>query len=101
MNVSAIWNQSLKVIEEKIGTQAFDTWFRSVSLDSVNGKEITLRVPNRFFGQWLREHYQDVLRDVLGPLMGYDTVDIQWKTDDAHVDESADNGEEEGGGQSS
>ncbi|HIB54524.1 MAG TPA: chromosomal replication initiator protein DnaA [Nitrospirales bacterium] len=101
MNVSAIWNQSLKVIEEKIGTQAFDTWFRSVSLDSVKGKEITLRVPNRFFGQWLREHYQDVLRDVLGPLMGYDTVDIQWKTDDARVDESADNGGEEVGGQSS
>ena len=91
MNVSAVWDQSLKVIEEKVGSQAFNTWFRSVSLDSVNGKEITLRVPNRFFGQWLREHYQDVLREVLGPLLGYDTVEIQWKTDDSYVDESADN----------
>jgi chromosomal replication initiator protein len=92
MNVSGLWDQSLKVIEEKIGNQAFDTWFRSVSLDSVNGKEVILRVPNRFFGQWLREHYQDVLRDVLGQLLGYDTVEIQWKTDDSRMDESADNG---------
>ena len=101
MNIAAIWDESLKVIEEKIGSQAFDTWFRSVSLDSVNGKEITLRVPNRFFGQWLREHYQEVLRDVLGPLLGYDAVEIQWKTDDAHVEESADNGAGESDVQSS
>ena len=86
MNVSAIWGQCLGSIEERIGHQAFDTWFRSVSLDSVNGKEITLRVPNRFFGQWLEEHYRDVVSDVIGELLGCDAVEIQWKPDDAAED---------------
>ena len=91
MNVSGVWDESLKVIEEKIGKQAFDTWFRSVSLDSVEGMEVTLRVPNRFFGQWLREHYQGILCDVLGPLLGYDTVKIQWRIDASRVDDPTDN----------
>ncbi len=93
MKASTIWDQSLKVIEERIGSQAFDTWFRAVSLDSVNGQEVTLRVPNRFFGQWLREHYQDVLRDVLGSLLGYETIEIQWKTDDTRISEPVENEE--------
>ena len=90
MNISELWGEGLKVIQERIGSQAYDTWFRSVSLDSVNGREITLRVPNRFFGQWLKDHYQDVLCDVLGSLMGFNAVDILWKTDDSRVGEASD-----------
>ncbi len=89
MNVAGFWEESLKVIKDRVGEQAFDTWFRSVSLDSVEGREVTLRVPNKFFGQWLSEHYQEVLCDVLEPLVGKENVNIQWKTDVSNAEEAA------------
>tara|TARA_B100000315_G_scaffold260644_1_gene323675 strand:+ start:3315 stop:4646 length:1332 start_codon:yes stop_codon:yes gene_type:complete len=87
MNASSVWEQCLGSIEEKVGKQAFDTWFRSVSLNAVDGNEITLQVPNRFFGQWIKEHYQDVVVSVIGPLLGHDTVEIRWITDNSLVEE--------------
>ncbi|MEK7221767.1 MAG: chromosomal replication initiator protein DnaA [Nitrospirota bacterium] len=44
----------------------YETWFQDISIENISDYEATLRVPNRFFRDWIREHYQTILEDVLG-----------------------------------
>ncbi len=59
------WNKAVKIIKEKITKQNFDTWINPVQLQSVEEGRIVLNVPNRFFRDWLQEHYLSLIRESL------------------------------------
>lgn len=61
MDVEEIWRKSLLLLEGRVNKQSFDTWFKPLSVESIAGNEINIAVPNRFFGEWLREHYYPIL----------------------------------------
>jgi chromosomal replication initiator protein len=66
MKPEEIWQQASEKIEARVNKQIHDTWFKPLSIDSVEGKEITLVAPNRFFCEWIREHYYEMLLDEIG-----------------------------------
>jgi len=53
-----------------VSKEVFDTWFRDINIGTITDQEATVKVPNRFFRDWIREHYQVVLEDVLGSVVG-------------------------------
>ena len=55
--MSEQWAQALSEIKEQIGAQNFDTWIAPVRFLSRNKTEVVLEVPNKFFRDWLSEHY--------------------------------------------
>lgn len=55
--MSEQWAQALSEIKEQIGAQNFDTWIAPVRFLSRNKTEVVLEVPNKFFRDWLTEHY--------------------------------------------
>ncbi len=65
MKPGEIWQQVSEKIEARVNKQTHDTWFKPLSIDSFQGKEITLVAPNRFFCDWIREHYYEMLSDEL------------------------------------
>lgn len=65
MKPEEIWQQASERIEARVNKQTHDTWFKPLSIDSFQGKEITLVAPNRFFCDWIREHYYEMLSDEL------------------------------------
>ncbi|MBI3610763.1 MAG: chromosomal replication initiator protein DnaA [Nitrospirae bacterium] len=65
MKLEEIWQQTSVRIEARVNKQTHDTWFRPLYIESAEGKEITLVAPNRFFCEWIREHYYEVLLDEL------------------------------------
>ena len=55
--MSEQWNQALSEIKAQIGAQNFETWIAPVRFLSRNKNEVLLEVPNKFFRDWLTEHY--------------------------------------------
>jgi chromosomal replication initiator protein len=63
-----LWNQALVEVKERIGKQNYDTWIKPIRFASRNKSEIKLEVPNKFFRDWLTEHYLSQIEDVLSSL---------------------------------
>lgn len=88
MESQHIWNNCLKGVSEHISPQHFSTWFGPIKLVEGNSEELTLEVPNRFFLEWIREHYLMLIQDVLRRVADKD-VRLSWKVGDemqkAHV----------------
>jgi chromosomal replication initiator protein len=62
---TSIWDQILARIETKVNRHSFYTWFRPTSLMTDGGSQLTIRVPNPLFKDWLTKHYSVVLAEAL------------------------------------
>lgn len=73
-----LWEKSLHIIKDKVSQQNFDTWIRPIKISSLEGSNLTLHVPNKFFKDWLMENYHAVIKEALTSIAGIDLkVDLQ------------------------
>ncbi|MGE5217091.1 MAG: chromosomal replication initiator protein DnaA [Chloroflexota bacterium] len=63
--MSELWLEVLPEIKQAVGKQNFDTWIAPIRFVSKNKSEILLDVPNKFFRDWLTEHYLATLEKLL------------------------------------
>ncbi len=63
-----LWNQALIEVRQRIGQQNYETWIKPIRFASRSKGEINLEVPNKFFRDWLTEHYLIQIEDVLSSL---------------------------------
>ena len=69
-----IWEQVLDYVKPRVGSEVIETWFQPVVLESVDGVQAKISVPNKFFGEWLGRNYRDLISEAfttiqsLGPL---------------------------------
>ena len=61
ININKTWVDVLDFISPKVGDEAIDTWFQPLELEDINKEQATIRVPNKFFGEWLGRNYKDLL----------------------------------------
>ena len=59
------WNKALLYIKSRIEETAFQTWFDSVKISSIDDQKITLLVPNRFHYEWLESKYRHLINDAV------------------------------------
>ncbi len=55
--MSELWQGVLTQLRERLGVQNFDTWVKPIRVRETTDEEITLEVPNKFFRDWLSEHF--------------------------------------------
>jgi len=60
-----LWSNVIDSLKERIGQQNFDIWIKPIHFLSLEGENVELEVPNRFFKEWLNEHYSSLIRDAL------------------------------------
>ncbi len=60
-----LWERSLELTKERIKSQNYKTWLEPVSFISAKDGVLTLKVPNKFFKQWLTENYISIIKNVL------------------------------------
>ncbi|HET9434337.1 MAG TPA: DnaA/Hda family protein, partial [Chitinophagaceae bacterium] len=60
-----LWTKGLAEIKERIDKQNYETWFKPIRFVSRNKNEIVLEVPNKFFRDWLTEHYVRQMENLL------------------------------------
>lgn len=65
-----VWNNCLRIIEQIIEPQKFDTWFRPLKPISFRESTITIEVPSDFFREYLEGAYLDVLKKTLKRVIG-------------------------------
>ena len=69
MNPEEIWRHANDRIQARVNKQIHDTWFKPLAVDSVEGKVVSLTAPNRFFCEWIKEHYYEILLEELGEVL--------------------------------
>ncbi len=58
-----LWEKAIKIIQERVSQQNFDTWIRPIRIAALETDHVRMTVPNRFFRDWLVENYLDLIRE--------------------------------------
>jgi len=60
-----LWSKVIASLKERITPQNFDIWIKPIHFLSSDGENVDLQVPNRFFKDWITEHYASHIKEVL------------------------------------
>ncbi|MEX0804995.1 MAG: chromosomal replication initiator protein DnaA [Candidatus Binatia bacterium] len=63
-----LWEEALRQLRERLGKQNFETWIQPIHIDAITDDGVVLGVPNKFFRDWLTEHYFAQISEVLESL---------------------------------
>ena len=86
MNTTHTWEESLSLLEGKLGVHVIDSWFRPIVISSIADDNVCLEVPNRFFKEWIEERHLDDLTEVLGKTAHIGNPVIKWKFSQKEAD---------------
>jgi hypothetical protein len=64
------WDRVLAHVQNNVGRQCFETWFRPILFAGRDGNELHLVVPNESFKQSLLANYSAVLAEAIGKAAG-------------------------------
>lgn len=64
------WQKILTLIQKELSERSFETWFGGVRCLAVSPQELALGVPDPFYGNWLKEHYEDLIRSSAEEVLG-------------------------------
>jgi len=80
VSLEVTWEDFLKIIKEEAGSQVVETWFKAVSFEKwdIATKTATLRMPNQFVQNWVKQHYIDLLKTHLARLLNTNTLIISF-----------------------
>lgn len=57
MSAVDLWTHCLETIRAETENQSYQTWFEPTRAVGVTDDSVEIEVPNRFFADWLEEHY--------------------------------------------
>lgn len=69
MNIEDAWTKTVEAIGSKVGSQTFDLWFRPLKILQLLDHQIVLEVPNKFFKEWIEDHYPSIISDTMEGLL--------------------------------
>jgi chromosomal replication initiator protein len=76
LNAADLWSQAVERLRAEIGEENADLWLKPAEAVSLDGGVLTLKVPNKFFSDGIKDRYQKKLlaafRDVAGSEVGLD-----------------------------
>ena len=70
INQAEIWQKALTNIRQELSEQSFKTWVEPARFQKFEDGVLVLEVPDKFYGDWLKEHYQDIIRGALCDVVG-------------------------------
>ncbi len=65
-----IWEKTLKLISERVGTHFYELWFKPVELVQIKDGQAVLEIPNRFFKEWIEDSYPGLIPEALREVTG-------------------------------
>ena len=63
LSMNDLWSKVADSLKERVGQQNFDIWIKPIHFISEHDEQVELEVPNRFFRDWINEHYSHHLKD--------------------------------------
>ncbi len=65
-----VWDNCLRTIKSSIAAQSYKTWFEPIKPVNLDDSILTIQVPNKFFYEWLEEHYVGLLKATIQKELG-------------------------------
>jgi chromosomal replication initiator protein len=65
-----LWSEALAILKRDVTPQSFETWIKPVRAIELNDTTLLMEVPNKFFKEWLVDHYYDLLSETLTGISG-------------------------------
>ncbi|MEJ2232073.1 MAG: DnaA N-terminal domain-containing protein, partial [Nitrospirales bacterium] len=75
-NNDKVWVDVLDFVSPRVGDDTIETWFQPLILESLNEDQAHIRVPNKFFGEWLGRNYKDLLVEAFNHVEGVKPAEI-------------------------
>lgn len=69
-NHATVWDNCLQTIRRSVNLQSFRTWFEPIKPVRLENNALTIQVPNKFFYEWLEEHYVSLLKTTIRHELG-------------------------------
>ena len=70
MTIENEWQDALAYIQGRVPKQVYDTWFTPIYIERIEDSTAQLGVPNKFFGDWLHQHYGPLLSEAVSAARG-------------------------------
>ena len=67
---ATVWDSCLQTIRKNVNSQSFKTWFEPIKPVRLVENALTIQVPNKFFYEWLEEHYVALLKMTIRKELG-------------------------------
>jgi chromosomal replication initiator protein len=65
-----VWEKSLEIIRQNINPRSYQTWFAPLKPIAISENTLTLGVPNKFFCEWLDNHYLTLVQNAVAQVSG-------------------------------
>ena len=65
-----VWSKCLEFIKDNITEQQFNTWFVPIVPIELEGNALKIKVPSRFFYEWLEENFISLLKSAMTFTLG-------------------------------
>ncbi|MEN0045851.1 MAG: chromosomal replication initiator protein DnaA [Bacteroidota bacterium] len=65
-----VWDNCLQNIRKNVPQHSFKTWFEPIKPVRLEANALTIQVPNKFFYEWLEEHYVEILKRTICKELG-------------------------------
>jgi chromosomal replication initiator protein len=69
-DINTVWDKCLHTIRKNVNSQSFKTWFEPIKPIQLVDQSLTIQVPNKFFYEWLEEHYVALLKKTIRDELG-------------------------------
>ncbi|MEM7604608.1 MAG: chromosomal replication initiator protein DnaA [Myxococcota bacterium] len=63
--MNELWDRALTTLRNRLSAENFDTWLAPVRCDSIDEHAAVLHIPNRFYADWIANHYSELLLEAL------------------------------------
>ncbi|MEM9188510.1 MAG: chromosomal replication initiator protein DnaA [Myxococcota bacterium] len=80
--MTEMWERALEDIRTQLSPENYDTWLAPVECVGIDGDRVRLRIPNRFFQDWISAHYIDLILDSLQREAQRDALRVEWEVDE-------------------
>ncbi len=72
-----------QIIKEEIGDEsAYRTWIEPLNFKDYTGNILVLSAPNKFFGEWINDHYRQTIQSCASRFLRTDNLKIRIVIDD-------------------
>ena len=69
-DVLSAWSRIRSVLERELSERSFKTWFESVKCLDFTDTQMVLSVPDQYYGQWLKDHYENLIISAMQETVG-------------------------------
>ncbi|MEM1415679.1 MAG: chromosomal replication initiator protein DnaA [Myxococcota bacterium] len=63
--MTELWDRAMTTLRGRLSAENFETWLAPVACEAVERDAVVLRIPNRFYADWINNHYATLVLDAL------------------------------------